>query len=68
MIQRDETQRISGDTADASEMDGAAEDTDAREAKKADSVDVGAGDQTLSVEQEAPPAEVRGVTVVLSVH
>lgn len=58
--QRDEAERIGGDTADASDSDVAAADTDSREAEKVDTVQAEAGEQTLSVEQEASPAEVRG--------
>lgn len=59
-VQRDEADRISGDTADASDIDGAAKDSDSRETEKDDTAHVGVGEQTLSVEQEAPPAKVRG--------
>lgn len=59
-LQRDEAERISGDTADASDMDGAAKDADSREAEEVDMVHVGAGQQALPVEQEAPPSEVCG--------
>lgn len=46
-------------------MDGEAKDTDSREAEKDATVHVGAGQKTLSVEQEAPPSEVRGLRYTL---
>lgn len=65
-LQRDETERISGETAD--DVDGAASDTGSRETEKADTVHVGAGEQTLSVDQEAQPAEVRGACCSFSLY
>lgn len=48
------------------DMGGPAKDSHAREAEKADTMDVGAGEQPLLAEQEAPQAGVRGVDAVLS--
>lgn len=60
-VQRDETERISGEKTDASDAEGVAKDSISRVPEKEDSVPVGAGEQTKSkVKQEAPPAKVRG--------
>lgn len=65
--QRDEEERISGDTADASDVDDAAKDAGSREAEKADTaVHAGAEEQALSGEQDASSAEVRGCLLLLS--
>ena len=65
LSQRDE-ERISEDSADASDIDGAAKDNDSREAELVDPVHAGAGEQSLAVEKEASPVEVRGCLLLFS--
>lgn len=59
-MQPDEAERISGESADASDAEGAAKDATPRVPEEEDTASGGAGEQTMSkVEQEAPPANVR---------